>query len=80
MVNTHELNMMEDDGVFHEQLQGYMDDLASIVEGSSVSRDLPLLLLLQADDGLTEYPYAGDAVPLCGFSYDLPLPWAPKAA
>jgi len=78
MVNTHELNMMEDDGVFHGQLQGYMDDLASIVEGSSVSRDLPLLL--QADDGLTEYPYAGDAVPLCGFSYDLPLPWAPKAA
>lgn len=78
MVNTYELDMMEDDGVFLEQLQCYMDDLESIVEGSFVSRELPVLL--QADDGLADHPYAGSAVPLCGFSYDLPLPWEPKAA
>lgn len=78
MVNTYELDMMEDDGVFHEQLQGYMDGLDSIVDGSFASRELPVLL--QADDGLAEYPYAGNALPLCGFSYDLPLPWEPGAA
>ena len=78
MVNTYELDMMEDDGVFHGQLQGFMDDLESIVEGSFASRELPLLL--QADEELAEYPYSGNAQPLCGFSYDLPLPWETRAA
>lgn len=73
MVNTYELDMMEDDGIFHEQLQGYMDDLQSIADGSFASRELPVLL--QADDELTRYPYTGNALHLCGFSYDLPLPW-----
>ncbi|WP_305821311.1 hypothetical protein [Massilia brevitalea] len=78
MVNTYELDMMEDDGVFHEQLQGYMDNLESIVEGRFASRELPLLL--QADEELAEYPYTGNAQPLCGFSYDLALPWEARAA
>ncbi len=78
MVNTYELDMMEDDGVFHEQLQGYMDELEAIAEGSLESRELPVLV--QADDGLAEYPYVGNALPLCGFSYDLPLPWEDRAA
>lgn len=78
MVNTYELNMMEDDGVFHEQLQGYMNDLESIVEGSFASRELPVLL--QADEGLTHHPHTGKPMHLCGFSFDLPLPWERKAA
>lgn len=76
MVNTYELNMMDDDGVLHEQLQGYMDDLQSIVDGTFVSRELPLLL--QASNELTEYPYTGKVIHLCGFSFDLPLPWEAK--
>lgn len=78
LVNTYELDMMEDDGVLNEQMQGYMDDLQSIVEGTLTSRELPVLL--QADDGFTKYPHTGKVLHLCGYSYSLPLPWEAQAA
>lgn len=71
LVNTTELQMLDDD--FGANLPGYFDQLDQIVAGTAQTRELPVLT--QADDDLTHYPYDGKPLWLCGFSYEIEVPW-----
>jgi hypothetical protein len=74
LVNTHELQMMEDQqGEFHHDLKQMMAEFASIVDGTAPTREL--YVVGQADRSLAEYPYRGIPLHLCGVSFNRPMPW-----
>lgn len=79
LLNTLELAQMEDEeGEFRRDLEQYQAEFETIAAGTFASRELGVLL--QETDQLAQFPYAGAPLHLCGYSFDLELPWERKAA
>lgn len=79
LVNTHELQMMEDQvGQFERELRHWFAEFETILDGSAARRDLDVVA--QASRSLTDfpYPYRGDPYHLCGITFDRPMPWEAK--
>lgn len=73
LVNSMELVMMQNqEGEFQAQLEGYMTDLEQSDAGTA---ERELSIVTQASDSLSDYPYCGKTVFLCGVSFNPATPW-----
>jgi hypothetical protein len=64
--------LQNQEGEFQAQLAGYMAELEQIDAGTT---ERELSIVTQASDSLSDYPYQGKTVFLCGASFDHITPW-----